>query len=48
MANAVIIGVGLVLGSWVLLGALWWTVGRVLGRINAAWWDVQWARTGPG
>jgi universal stress protein family protein len=21
---------------------------RVLSRINSAWWDVQWARTGPG
>ncbi|MDQ2790402.1 MAG: hypothetical protein M3Y48_20065 [Actinomycetota bacterium] len=48
IANAVVTGAALVMGGWALLGALWWTICRVLGRINAAWWDVQWARTGPG
>jgi hypothetical protein len=47
-ATALIIGVELVLGGWVLLGALWWTFCAVLNRINSTWWDVQWARTGPG
>lgn len=43
-----VIGIDLVVGGWVLLGALWWTVCRVLSRINAAWWEGQWAHTGPG
>jgi hypothetical protein len=46
-AVMIIIGFDLMLGGWVLLGALWWAVCRVLGQINAAWWDVQWARTEP-
>jgi hypothetical protein len=45
--NAGVIGFDLMLGGWMLLGALGWAVCRVLGRINAAWWDVQWARTEP-
>ncbi|MBV9012830.1 MAG: hypothetical protein JO272_12410 [Pseudonocardiales bacterium] len=48
IVNAAAIGFDLMLGGWMLLGALWWAVCRVLGRINAAWWDVQWARTEPG
>jgi hypothetical protein len=48
IVNALIIGIDLMVGGWLLLGALWWTVCRVLSRINAAWWEVQWARTGPG
>lgn len=48
LANAAVTGIALVGGSWVLLALLWWTVCHVLGRINAAWWDGQWARTGPG
>lgn len=48
VANAAVNGVATLAGGWVLLGLLWWTVCRVLSRINTAWWDVQWARTGPG
>jgi hypothetical protein len=39
-ATAAANGLALTLGGWVVLGALWWTVCRVLGRINATWWDV--------
>lgn len=48
IVDAAAIGFDLMLAGWVLLGALCWTVCRVLGRINEAWWDVQWARVGPG
>ncbi|MGH3768052.1 MAG: Rv1733c family protein [Pseudonocardiaceae bacterium] len=48
VANAVAYGVAVLAGGWVLLGLLWWAVYRVLGRINAVWWDLDWARTGPG
>jgi hypothetical protein len=48
VANAVVNGVALLAGGWALLGLLWWTACRGLARINAAWWDVQWARIGPG
>jgi hypothetical protein len=48
IANAALIGVDVVVGGWVALGALWWTVCRLLSRINAARWDVQWAHTEPG
>jgi hypothetical protein len=47
LANAAMAGVVLIVGAWVLLAALWWAACRVLGRINAAWWERQWARTGP-
>lgn len=47
IVNGAVIGFDLMLGGWMLLGALWWAVCRVLGRINAAWWEVQWARTEP-
>jgi hypothetical protein len=47
IVNAAAIGFDLTLGGWMLLGVLWWAVCRGLGRINAAWWDVQWARTEP-
>src|SRR2546421_4704408 len=47
LANAVANGVAVLAGGWVLLGLLWWAVCRVLDRINAAWWDLDWARTGP-
>ncbi len=48
LATALVIGAELVLGGWVLLWALWWILCSVLNRINATWWDAQWARTGPG
>lgn len=48
VADAVAYGVALLTGGWALLGSLWWTACRVLARINAAWWDLDWARTGPG
>lgn len=48
IANAAVLGVDVVIGGWLALGALWWIVCRVLSRINMAWWDVQWARTEPG
>lgn len=48
IADAAANGVALLAGGWALLGSLWWAACRVLGRINATWWDVQWARTGPG
>lgn len=48
IADAVALGVVLVLGGWLVLGALWWAVCRVLGRVNAAGWELQWARTEPG
>lgn len=48
IANAAVLGVDVVIGGWVVLGALWWIVCRVLSRINMARWDVQWARTEPG
>ncbi|MBV9143711.1 MAG: hypothetical protein JO115_22805 [Pseudonocardiales bacterium] len=48
IVKAGVIGFELMLGGWVLLGALWWAVCRVLGRINAAWWDMHWARIEPG
>src|SRR5262249_22583594 len=48
IASAVVIGIVLVAGGWALLGLLWWIVCRVLGRINTTWWELRWARTGPG
>jgi hypothetical protein len=48
LVTALVIGVELILGGWVLLWALWRVLCSVLNRINATWWDVQWARTGPG
>jgi hypothetical protein len=48
IANAAVLGVDVVIGGWVVLGALWWIVCRLLSRINMARWDVQWARTEPG
>ncbi len=47
-ADAVAYGIALLASGWVLLGLLWWAVCHVLGRINAAWWDLDWERTGPG
>jgi hypothetical protein len=47
IANAIVLGINLVLGEWAVLGTLCWTVCHVLSRINAAQWDVQWARTEP-
>lgn len=44
---ALIIGVDLVILGWLLLGALWWLACRGLEGINAMWWELQWARTGP-
>jgi len=48
IADAVGYGVLVLTVGWVLLGLLWWTVCGVLDRINAARWDRDWARTGPG
>jgi hypothetical protein len=48
IANAAVPGVDVVVGGWVALGALWWIVCRVLSRINATRWDMQWARIEPG
>lgn len=48
IADAVAYGIALLASSWALLGLLWWAVCHVLGRINAARWDLDWARTGPG
>lgn len=48
IADAAAYGISLLVGGWALLGLLWWSVCRVLARINAAWWDLDWARTGPG
>lgn len=48
IAGAVAYGIGLVAAGWVLLGLLWWAACHLLGRINAAWWELDWARTGPG
>lgn len=46
-AAALIIGIDLVVLGWLLLGGLWWVACRVLDRVNASWWEAQWARTGP-
>jgi hypothetical protein len=48
IAGAGAYGIVLLGSGWVLLGSLWWAVCRVLDRINAAWWELDWARTGPG
>ena len=48
IADAVGYGILFLTGGWVLIGSLWWTARRVLDRINAARWDLDWARTGPG
>lgn len=48
IADAVASGVVLVLSGWAVLGALWWTVCRVLNRVNATSWELQWARIEPG
>jgi hypothetical protein len=48
IADAVADGIAVLAGGWMLLGLLWWAVCHVLARINAAWWDLDWARTGPG
>jgi hypothetical protein len=48
LADAVAYGVSALVGGWVLLASLWWAACRVLDRINAARWDLDWARTGPG
>lgn len=48
IADAVAYGIAALTGGWALLGLLWWIACRVLARINAAWWDLDWARTGPG
>jgi hypothetical protein len=48
IADAVAYGIAVLAGGWVLLGLLWWAVRHALARINAAWWDLDWARTGPG
>ena len=48
IAEAVSDGIFLLIGVGVLVGSLWWTVCGVLDRINAARWDLDWARTGPG
>jgi hypothetical protein len=48
VADAVAYGIVVLGGGWVLLGLLWWAMCHVLGRINAAWWELDWARTGPG
>lgn len=47
VTTALVIGIDVVILGWLSLGVLWWTAGQVLDRINAAWWDVQWARIGP-
>ncbi len=48
IADAVAYGIAVLAGGWVLLGGLWWSVCQVLGRINAARWDLDWTRTDPG
>lgn len=48
IANAVATGVAWMVGGWALLGTVWWIVCLLLGRINAANWDAQWARSDPG
>lgn len=48
IADAVGLGILFLTGGWVLLGSLWWTACRVLDRINATRWDLDWERTGPG
>jgi hypothetical protein len=47
IAKALIVGVDLVLGGWILLGALWWTICRMLNWVNVARWDTQWAHIEP-
>lgn len=48
LVSALVIAVDVVLLGWLLLGLMWWMVSRGLNRINAAQWDVEWARHGPG
>jgi len=48
IGDAVADGIAVLAAGWVLLGLLWWATCHVLARINAAWWDLEWARTGPG
>ncbi|HET9118285.1 MAG TPA: hypothetical protein VFN75_09490 [Pseudonocardiaceae bacterium] len=48
IADAVAYGIVVLGGGWMLIGLLWCAVCQVLGRINAAWWELGWARTGPG
>jgi hypothetical protein len=48
IADAVGYGILFLTGGWVLLGSLWGIACCVLDRINAARWDLDWARTGPG
>lgn len=48
IADAVGYGILFLTGGWVLLGLLWGIACCVLDRINAARWDLDWARTGPG
>lgn len=47
LTAALIIGIDLTVLGWLLLGGFWWLGCRVLDRVNAMWWDIQWARTGP-
>lgn len=47
LTAALIIGFDLVVLGWLMLGALWWLACRGLEGINAMWWEIQWARTGP-
>jgi hypothetical protein len=46
--SAYVTAIDLVVLGWLVLGFLWWAVCRVLKRLNAVRWEVQWARTGPG
>lgn len=46
--SALMTGVDLTFLGWLVLGLLWWAVCRVLNRVNAVRWEIQWARTGPG
>jgi hypothetical protein len=48
IADAVGYGILFLTGGWGLIGSLWWTARRILDRINATRWDLDWARTGPG
>ncbi|MGH4025868.1 MAG: Rv1733c family protein [Pseudonocardiaceae bacterium] len=48
LVSALVVAADVVVLGWLLLGLVWWAASRVLGWINAARWDADWARTGPG
>lgn len=44
LAAAVVFGADLAAVGWLLLGLGWWAACRVLGRVNALRWELEWSR----